>query len=158
VTATVRDPTTFVRLDPSGLLDDTVTWTLTLSNQLPPDLPAWRAAYGSDTGNPANDGLRNLVKYALGLDPSKRATPAQHPSGSVVLESGSRYLTLTVPRRNKRADVSYVVEFSGDLAGWNSGPGHSVTVQDTDTALIVRDATPITSASRRFARLKVAAP
>lgn len=158
VTATVRDPTTFVRLDPSGLLDDAVTWTLTLSNQLPPDLPAWRSAYGADTGNPANDGLKNLVKYALGLDPSKRALPAQHPAGSVTLDSGSRYLTLTVPRRNKRSDVSYVVEFSSDLSAWNSGAGHSVTLQDADTQLVVRDATPMTAAARRFARLKVTAP
>lgn len=147
----MRDPTPFVRLDPGGLLDDTVTWTLTLSNQLPPTLAAWRAAYGSDTANPTGDGLVNLVKYALGRNPAERAQPAQFPQSST---SGG-YLTLTVPRRNKRTDVDYIVEVCENLATWNSGPGHTVTLQDEESLLVVRDATPMTGAPRRFIRLKV---
>ena len=151
VAATVRDPTAFVRLDPSGLLEDTVTWTLTLSNQLPPTLNAWRATYGSDLANPANDGLVNMVKYALGLDPAQRAQTAQLPEAS----STSSYLTLAVPRRNKRTDVDYIVEVSSTLGTWNSGPGYTVTLQDDDTMLVVRDATPMSGAGSRFIRLKV---
>jgi len=156
VSATVRDPTVFVRSDPGGLLDDTVTWPLTLSNQLPPNLAAWRTAYGSDTANPANDGLKNMVKYALGLDPAKRATAAQFPSGSLTATGPSTFLTLTVPRRNKRTDVTYTAEVSGDLVTWNSGPGHTVTLQDTNTLLVVRGAVPASGSAQRFMRLKVA--
>lgn len=151
VTATVRDPTPFVRLDSNGRLDDTVTWTFTLSNQLPPSLDAWRSTYGSDTGNSANDGLVNMVKYALGLDPAQRAQPAQFPS----VLSAADYLTLSVPRRNKRADVNYVVEVGSDLGAWNSGPGHTVTLQDDETLLVVRDAVPMTGTASRFIRLKI---
>ncbi len=154
VTATVNDPTTFVRLDPSGLLDDSVTWPFSLSNQLPANLTAWRTTYGADTANPARDGLVNMVKYALGLNPSQRATTAQFPAAS----NTGDYLTLTVPRRNKRTDVNYLVEVSGDLATWNSGSPYTVVMQDTDTSLTVRDATPMTGTTKRFIRLKVQAP
>lgn len=155
VSATVKDPTSFVRLDPSGLLDEVVTWNLTLSNQLPPNLAAWRVAYGSDTGNPANDGLKNMVKYALGLDPALRALSAQQPAASLTPISGASHLTLTVPRRNKRTDVDYIVEVSSDLGTWNSGPGHTVIMQDDETTLVVRDAIALSAAPRRFIRLKV---
>jgi hypothetical protein len=155
VSVVVRDPTAFVRVDPAGLLDDTVTWTFVLSNQLPPDLAAWRAAYGSDTGNSVRDGLNNLLKYALGIDPTKRATPAQNPWASLGASGASTFLRMNVPRRSKRTDVAYVVEVSSDMVNWNSGPGHTVTEQDTSTLLVVRDATPTTSAAKRFIRLKV---
>jgi len=155
VSAIVRDPTAFVRYDPGALLDDTVTWTLTLSNQLPPNLAAWRATYGSDTGNPANDGLNNMVKYALGLDPAQRAVLTQFPTGTLSAGGASTFMTLTVPRRNRRTDVDYIAEVSSDLVNWNSGTGHTVTVQDSDSMLIVRDAIPLAGTARRFMRLKV---
>jgi hypothetical protein len=155
VSVNVRDPTDFVRHDPGALLNDTVTWTLTLSNQLPPNLAAWRTAYGSDTGNPANDGLKNIVKYALGLDPAKRAAPAQFPTSTFTTNGESTFLTLTVPRRNRRTDVEYIAQVSSDLLTWNSGPGHTVTLQDSDSMLVVRDATPRAGTPERFIRLSV---
>ena len=151
ITATVRDATPFVRLDPSGLLDDTVTWTLTLSNQLPSTLAAWRTAFGNDTANPSGDGMANMIKYALGRNPSERALPNQFPE----IRTTDGYLSLVVPRRNKRTDVEYIVEVSDKLGTWNSGPGHTVTLVDEESSLVVRDATPMTGASSRFIRLKV---
>lgn len=155
ITSFVRDPTPFVRLDPAGVLEDEVTWDLNLSNQLPPTLTAWRSAYGENTANPAGDGLQNLVKYALGRDPAKFASPNEFPSAGVAVDGVSRYLTLTVPRRNRRADVDYVVEFSGDLKTWESGEGQDVTREDTETLLVKRDAVSLTNDGKRFARLKV---
>ena len=38
---------------------------------------------------------------------------------------------VTVPRRNKRTDVDYIVEVSPDLGTWNSGAGHTVIMQET---------------------------
>ena len=52
--------------------------------------------------------------------------------------------------------VDYLVEVSGDLTTWNSGPTHTVTVQDTETSLVVRDALPISGNSKRFIRLRIA--
>lgn len=154
VTASVRDPTAFVRLDPGGLLDDSITWTFILRDQLPFTLAAWRATYGADLDNPARDGLVNLVKYALGLDPARLAQLSQVPSSTLTTIGSARYLTLRLPRRMRRPDVDYIAEVGSDLGVWNSGPGHTVTMQDDDTLLVVRDATPLTDPSSRFIRFK----
>lgn len=151
VSATVRDPTPFVRFDPSKLLEQVVTWNLTLTNQLPNTAASWLATYGSATAAPANDGLQNLVKYALALNPALVASLGQHPTAS----TAAPYLTLNVPRRTKRTDVDYIVEVSSDLTTWSSGPDNTVTLQDDDTLLAVRDATPISGTGRRFIRLKI---
>lgn len=153
VSATLSDPTTFVRLDTSNVLKDTLTWNFTLSGQIPATLANWRSTYGSDTAVLTADRLPNLVKYALGLAANTAATPSQLPAGSVA----SSYLTLTIPRRTRRSDTTYTVEVSSDLQTWNSGPGHTVIVQDTDTQLVVRDAFPQSTNAKRFIRLKVQA-
>jgi hypothetical protein len=150
VTATVVDPTSFVRLDPTGLLDETVTWNLTLSGQIPATLANWRTTYGADAAVNSADQMPNLVKYALGLNANTPATTSEMPAGT-----GGEYLTLTVPRRTKRTDVNYVVEVSSDLSSWHSGAGHTVVLQDTETQLVVRDALPISGDVKRFIRLAV---
>jgi hypothetical protein len=155
ITATVHDPTPFVRLDTSGLLNESVTWNLTLSGQIPATLAAWRAAYGNDADVSSPDRLPNLVKYALGLTASAPAAASQTPAGSTTTESSQRYLTLTVPRRMRRSDVTYTVEVSSNLSLWQSGAGHTVTLQDDETQLVVRDALPITGDQQRFIRLAV---
>jgi hypothetical protein len=155
VTAVVRDPTAFVRNDPSSLLDDSLTWTLTLSNQLPATLSAWRSTYGNDEANPAGDGLKNFLKYALGIDPGRHVATAQQPTTGLTTAGGSeKYLTLSIPRRTRRTDVDYVVEISGDLSDWHSGAGHTVIVEDLDNLLVVRDAQPWTANARRLLRLR----
>ena len=155
VTATVQDPTPFVRLDPNGLLNETVTWNLTLSGQIPATLADWRSTYGADTAVNSTDRLPNLIKYALGLNANVAATANQMPAGTLTPVAAQNYLTLTVPRRMKRADLNYTVEVSSDLVTWTSGSGQTVTLQDTDSILVVRDALPMSTGSRRFIRLAV---
>ena len=99
-----------------------------------------------------------MVKYALGRNPATRADASQFPTSTLVAGSGEQYLTLTVPRRNKRTDVQYIGEVSSDLAGWNSGAGHTVIVTDTETALVVRDAQPLIGSASRYMRLKIREP
>jgi hypothetical protein len=95
----------------------------------------------------SKDGIANLVKYALGLDPSRTFT------GSITaadIEHGRISITF---HRYLRPDLTYAVEASEDLANWTtlwsaageSGPGGEITVYDTVTLG--------TSASRRFLRL-----
>lgn len=165
LTAEVHDPTPFVRNDPTGLLTDTTSWTLTLTNQLPNTVAGWRTEFGGDSDNPSGDGLKNLIKYALGLDPNNAVTPRDHVQPSLTdstgaaiaaeTQSGESYLTLTIPRRLRRTDVVMTVEVSPNLNDWFSGPPHTVTLVDTDTLLVVRDATPIGPGIKRFMRLKV---
>ena len=50
------------------------------------------------------------------------------------------------------------VQISENLSTWNSGPGYTVTVEDRDDLLVVRDATPVNTGSNRSMRLRVVAP
>jgi hypothetical protein len=113
---------------------------------------------GSNGANPAGDGVPNLMKYALGLDPYTPATPGQLPTGGIQPDGGQDYLTLIVNRAAQQPDITYVVEVSGDLRNWFSGPPYTVTLTDTATQLIVRDNTPTPAASARFIRLRVTNP
>jgi hypothetical protein len=113
---------------------------------------------GADTANPEGDGVPNLIKYALGLNPSTPVSGSQLPVASILPAGGQDYLTLTVNRTAQATDVTYVVEVSGDLMMWSSGPSFTVTISNVSTQLIVRDNTPMASATSRFIRLHVSDP
>ncbi len=92
----------------------------------PTGYAAWRLANFSST-DAANDevsgpgaiasgdGLTNLAKYALGLAPTAPA-PSGLPSFSL---SGDDWL-FTYTRPSDRDDIAYAVEFSTDLAHWQT--------------------------------------
>jgi hypothetical protein len=107
---------------------------------------------GANGASPAGDGVPNLLKYALGLDPNTPATRSQLPTGGIFQEFGHKFLAMTVNRASQRADIAYVVEVSGDLQTWVSG------LTNTATQLVVRDRTEIPSATERFIRLRVTNP
>ena len=114
---------------------------------------------GANGASPAGDGVPNLIKYALGLDPSTRATAAQLPSGSIQPDGGQNYLTLTVNRAADPADITYIVEVSSNLpGGWVSGPPNTITLTNTTAQLVVRDNTPVPAATARFMRLRITNP
>ncbi len=113
-----------------------------------------------DSANPAGDGLANLLKYSLGLDPHQ-ATAAGLPS--VALSNGV-YLSLTFTRLKSATDITYHVDVSGDLEAWNEiwnstvvpyGGGINPTQQVT-----VKDAVPASQAPGgcRFLRLRISRP
>ena len=112
---------------------------------------------GADGASPAGDGVANLIKYALGLDPFTPAPAAALPAGSLTEDPNQRYPTLTVNRTAQAADISYVVQVSGDLRNWFSGPAYTTTLADTPTQLVVRDNTPVGS-TPRFMRLAISSP
>jgi len=113
---------------------------------------------GGNTASPAGDGVPNLLKYALGLDPNTPATLGQLPTGGIQSDSGRDYLTMTINRTTRPTDINYVVEVSGGLQTWVSGPPNTVTLTDTATQLVVRDNAPVPGATERFIRLRVTVP
>ena len=76
---------------------------------------------------------------------------------NLLMETSDNVATLTVNRTAAAADITYGVEISGDLRNWASGPESTVTLEDTPTQLVVRDATPLGPAPR-FLRLVVSNP
>ena len=135
---TATDPTTVTALTPSQ---------------------GWRYQYfgmtdnsgnAADLANPSDDGLPNLVKYALGLDPT---VPTANP---VTVDVSTGYLRLTTPRNANATDVTLAVQVSGDLTNPASWTTTGTTIdQNTATMLQVQDATAVNTAAERFLRLTV---
>ena len=78
-------------------------------------------AISGDTATPANDGLANLMKYALGLPPLTPSANAFHPGVSHGLFS------LTYSQSAAAPDVALSFAWSPDLLHWHTGPGYLQT-------------------------------
>jgi endoglucanase len=152
-----------------------------LSNFLhAPAYADWQAGYGlaganaATTANPSGDGLSNLLKYALGLDPNAsgvQSLPQPQVENQTVSGVSAPYLTITFPRQIGAGTLTYTVEATGDLTlSWSTvctasgsaaatGPGLISELSHGDVhTLTVRDIVPVTSAPRRFLRLRVTTP
>jgi autotransporter-associated beta strand protein len=108
------------------------------------------------TAAPAGDGIPNLPKYALGLNPfTFGVLPIVTDIETV---NGKRYLRLTVTRNSLATDINTTVEVSGDISpgSWNSA-GTTIEV-NTATTLVVRDNIAIGAAQKRFIHLKITHP
>jgi hypothetical protein len=124
-------------------------------------IDAWRMTYfgttdatgdRADTASAAGDGMANLLKYALGLDPNIPATPAAAGlSLEVPTDGGGDHLRFTFT--GTAADVTYIVEANSDLNGvWTPLYTHSGSAPGT---VVVDDPQPLSEQPRRFIRLRV---
>lgn len=152
---------------------------------------AWRQNYfGSTdgTGNtadlamPLGDGVPNLLKYALGLEPSK---PGVEPApAALTYNDNSTRLSLTFTRLIFASDLTYEVQGADDVTGpWSTiasasgglsfsvgpfgDPGLVTELSQlvlqpglngyptTTSTVTVFDTVPMSEATRRFMRLKV---
>lgn len=143
----------------------------------------WLALYDMDLdtdpeNSPLGDGIPNLLKYALNLNPF-----VWHPAGRNLYEAFGRteyaseeYLSITFNMVQLAADIRYIVEVSDDLGVWVplvtleppyarlTGVGGltedelilSASDQGPTAAVTVRDEVAINEASgNRFLRLRV---
>lgn len=107
-------------------------------------------AIAGEAADPDNDGLSNLIEYALGLNPNAFTVT------SVVVDTTTGALCLTAPKNSAATDITCLVEVSGDLVAWTT---NDTTIDtNTSTLLCVLDNTPLTGATRRFIRLKITKP
>ncbi len=105
--------------------------------------------------NPAKDGVVNLLKYGLSLDPNAAAG-----QGLPVASLQNGFLTLTFRRNKAASDLLYTVQVSSDLVNWRSGAGVTsapAALSDDGATQVVRvqDLTPAGSAGRRYIRLAI---
>ena len=104
----------------------------------------------ADTANPAHDGIDNLLKYALNLDPTKsEASP-------VTEDTSTGYLRLTVPMNPNATDITYSVQATSDLtnvSGWTT-IGTAV-VGNVSNPWVVSDTVTVSGTAKRFMRLQV---
>lgn len=123
--------------------------------------PTWVAGYNLSganalvSANPAGDGISNLVKYALRLDPTLPAlapTDGTH-AGLPLMERAGGSMRFTFIKDTGKTDVSYTVEACGDLATWQ--PVTAGVVETPLPGTLVRVEVAIPVAGRRFCRLRV---
>ena len=120
----------------------------------------WRLQWFGTTGNSGmvadtaiatSDGMPNLLKYALGLDP---LVPAANP---VIGDISTGCLRLTVPRNPNATDVTFLIEVTDNLTTPWTTNGTTVD-QNTPILLQVHDNTPVSSSAADFIRLRITRP
>ena len=106
-----------------------------------------------EQASPAGDGISNLMKYALKLDPKSRGE-ANLPRSS----AHDEHLTLTYRRNKRAADLTFTVQVTSDLTS-DQWEDVEVVISQTDEGdywlVTVRDDEPMHNHSKRFMRLKV---
>ena len=121
-------------------------------------LQSWRLQYfdtaanagaAADTAIATSDGMPNLLKYALGLNPLVAA------ANPVVGDISTGYLRLTLPKNPAATDVNFYVEIATDVRGPWTTDGTTVDI-NTSTELQVHYNTPVNSSSGAYIRLRVA--
>jgi len=107
-----------------------------------------------------NDGLSNLMEYALGTDPRNPADSTAGIKWSIAQASAAQYITMTFKRRLTAIGLQYIPEVSADMVTWYSDTAHvqqtGLTPLDAQFVWVtVQDQTPLTNAVPRFLRLRV---
>lgn len=147
--------------------------TVTLAiNPVPTAYQKWQAlvfnvgqlatpSVSNDVATPAGDGISNLMKYALHLNPLTNGVSGL-PVQSISTISGNNYLSLAYTKVIAATDLIYTVQISTDLKTWNSGPGYTgimSTVANPDgvtQTVTVQSLIPLTAGtSKQFIRLQV---
>jgi len=131
----------------------------TIVVETPMTLPSWRLTYfgitdnagpAADTADPDQDGLNNLLEYALGLDPTSAST-----AGAPQAAASDGNWTYTFTRPTNRSDLAYAVEVSTDLVSWTT-KGVSVGQLASQGGVATYQATyPQAQAAKLFFRLKI---
>ena len=116
---------------------------------LDPVISGWNA-------DPDNDGMNNLIEYALGRDP-QAATRIWEPTLSWHTVGANKYLKLSAPRCGY-SQATTAIEVSGNLQSWSSTAANVETLINNGDLLEARDLTPVGSSLKRFIRLKVSVP
>lgn len=101
-----------------------------------------------------NDGLANLLEYAIGTNGTIADSNPQVVALAPV--SGEQYLRISLPKNPAATDVTFTVEATSDLANPLSWSSAGLIIEtNTSTQITVRDHVPATAGVRRFMRVRV---
>ena len=110
------------------------------------------SAVSGDAADPANDGLPNLMKYALGLNPNTADVNPFVPAVS------NGIFSVTYPLADAASDVAVIPGWSTNLVTWVSGTNYiwqiSVTDNGTRQTVTISPAAPAVSGFFRFGVLR----
>ena len=162
-------PVTLIASEGSVFTSKTITLTVGTGTQI----ENWKEKYFpgitdpniiGDAANPSGDGFANLLKYALGLDPTKQSPNSGILIGTIQV-NGHTYLTLTYVARTDDDTLTLAVVGSNSP----SAPDGEWSVETEALPLVsqegvvanmqrftIRDSLPIdTGLPRRFLKLRV---
>jgi hypothetical protein len=123
---------------PNTLLDDFNEWITSY------DLPLEQQSL---TANPASDGINNMLKYAMNLNPEVAVAATDRIQTTMVTEAGERYLEIVIRER-----IAMSFQISTDLIDWTTlAPDQSLLVR----TLLNTDVTGDSSTQLVRYRLKV---
>ena len=113
------------------------------------------------TGDLDNDGIMNLLEYALASDPTVSSI-SDLPTGEIkLIDVGgniAEYLTITFRRQLADTDLTYTVEFSENLESWDPNIALQVSSSnngDGTATEVWRGPLPTSTESHWFTRLRV---
>jgi len=119
------------------------------------------SSISGDTATLAGDGIPNLMKYALNLNPWTDGAGGL-PVGSIARTGSGNYLTLTYTQVLSATDITYTPQVSTDLQTWYSGPGYTTPPIAFDNPggvtekVTVQAVAPVSSNTpKQFIRLQV---
>jgi len=142
VNNTATDPTAILAMTPSQ------SWRYTYFGSTA------NSGAGADTAIASGDGLPNLLKYALGLNPLVPSTTA----GVITADAATGYLRLTVTKNTAATDVTFSIVGTSDLTNSSSWSTSGVVVdQNTASILQAHSSAPVSSGSS-YLRLRVTRP
>ncbi len=128
----------------------------------------WKTGYAvsMDTGDDDNDGVSNLLEYALRTNPTDGASAVLPVVGWAPYTVGGMpgsYLQIVFTRSVAADDITCHVEFATDLADWSDALVAAVMVGatlngDGTVTETWRSATPLEGAVRGFGRMRVTWP
>ncbi len=123
-------------------------WT---GGSFPPETPPENMKKGA---NPSGDGINNLTKYALGLDPLKKY--GTQGKALIVTEDGEQYLRVEYPYNPDATDILFTGQrlerTDESLYIWTND---EVTTEIKDGKIIIQSAIPVRIAPRKFLRLHI---
>jgi hypothetical protein len=125
---------------------------------------AANAAFSGPLIDSEADGLNNFLEFVLAGTPGCPDSAPHQPVVSVESSAGLNYATLTYTLNAGATGATVVPEVSGDLGTWVNGVGNVIVVSGPNANVNgsitwkVRDATPTTSANKRYIHLKATSP
>ncbi len=110
-----------------------------------------------ETADTDNDGLANLLEYAIGTNGSIAGSNPQVVALAPV--SSEQYLRISLPKNPAATDVVFTVEATSDLSNPLSWSSAGLIIEtNTSTQLIVRDNVAAGPGVQRFMRIRVERP
>ena len=146
-------PSRFMRLQVTNSTINTTPYSVWASNAFTNPTDRSNPAISGEQATPAGDGITNLMKYALALEPMTCGT-ASLPT----ISPQAGYLTLTYRKSKLATDVTYTVRATDSLTA-NSWITATTVLSQIDEGgywlVTVRDTVPYAGHSSRFMRLQV---